>query len=282
RQATPQGQGAGPVRAMHGWSGHSTKRPLPRLHIGNEAPEAWSAPARSSILREGLYGIADSAERIAQLLGAGLRQLQLRIKRPPSLAGTEAERWQSNYQRELRQSLAACDAAGAILWVNDHWQLALATGAQALHLGQEDLLALSEPERRQLRQAQASGIGLGLSSHSPWELARAAAWTPDYIACGPVWPTTTKDMPWRPQGLDNLAWWVVNSPAPVVAIGGVLTPEQAGAAKAAGAHSVCVVRGWGPEPSATMPAWLAALTAQAPAHAERPDWPHATLSPASA
>ena len=36
----------------------------------------------------------------------------------------------------------------------------------------------------------------------------------DYIACGPVWPTTTKDMPWLPQGLDNLAWWARMSPEP--------------------------------------------------------------------
>ncbi|HSI52157.1 MAG TPA: bifunctional hydroxymethylpyrimidine kinase/phosphomethylpyrimidine kinase [Ideonella sp.] len=282
RQATPQGQGAGPVRAMTGWSNHPTERPLPRLHIGTEAPDAWSAAARPSALREGLYGIADSAERIQQLLHAGLRQLQLRIKRPPGLTGTEAERWQSTYQAQLRQSLTACDTAGAILWINDHWQLALATGARALHLGQEDLLALTESERRQLRQAQANGIALGLSSHSPWELARAAAWTPDYIACGPVWPTTTKDMPWRPQGLDNLAWWAANAPAPVVAIGGVLAPEQAGAAKAAGAHSICVVRGWGPAPSATILEWRAAMISAAPTRHRSADWPHATLPPAPA
>ena len=41
------------------------------------------------------------------------------------------------------------------------------------------------------------------------------------VACGPVWPTLTKAMPWVPQGLDNLAWWVHMAGVPVVAIGGI-------------------------------------------------------------
>ena len=37
------------------------------------------------------------------------------------------------------------------------------------------------------------------------------------VACGPVWPTLTKAMPWVPQGLDNLAWWVHMAGVPVEA-----------------------------------------------------------------
>ncbi|MDZ4295728.1 MAG: thiamine phosphate synthase, partial [Hydrogenophaga sp.] len=178
---------------------------------------------------------------------------------------------------ELR--LRAADAAGASLVVNDHWLLALRAGAQALHLGQEDLLALSPRDRAQLQAAREQGVQLGLSSHSLWELCRAAALLPDCIACGPVWPTTTKDMPWLPQGLDNLAWWAHMAPAPVVGIGGILEPAQLQAVAAAGAAGGCVVRGLGDEPAQTLPAWLSAWQAGL-ARQDRtavPALPHPTL-----
>ena len=65
------------------------------------------------------------------------------------------------------------------------------------------------------------------------------------VACGPVWPTLTKAMPWVPQGLDNLAWWVHMAGVPVVAIGGILDHAQAAQAAQSGASGVCVVRGLG-------------------------------------
>ncbi|WP_284309020.1 thiamine phosphate synthase, partial [Hydrogenophaga electricum] len=120
---------------------------------------------------------------------------------------------------------------------------------------------------------------LGLSSHSLWELCRAAALAPDLIACGPVWPTTTKDMPWQPQGLDNLAWWAHMAPAPVVGIGGVLAPAQLHAVASAGASGGCVVRGLGADPALTLPAWREAW-ASGRADAARlpvPELPHASL-----
>ena len=167
------------------------------------------------------------------------------MKRPAHW--TESQ-WAPYVLKHIQRSLHAANDAGAILYVNDHWSAALDAGAQALHLGQEDLLALSAPDRQRLQQARDRGVRLGLSSHSLWELCRAASLAPDYIACGPVWATTTKDMPWEPQGLDNLAWWVHMSPAPVVAIGGVLTPDQLRAVAGTGAAGGCVVRGLGDDP----------------------------------
>jgi hydroxymethylpyrimidine kinase/phosphomethylpyrimidine kinase/thiamine-phosphate diphosphorylase len=181
--------------------------------------------------------------------------IQLRMKRPPEL---DDAAWAARLQRDIKRSLRAADAAGATLVVNDHWPLALLAGAQALHLGQEDLLTLSPTQHAQLQAARDSGVQLGLSSHSLWELCRAATMLPDLIACGPVWPTTTKDMPWIPQGLDNLTWWAHMAPAPVVGIGGVLDPEQLQAVAAAGAAGGCVVRGLGDKPAQTLPAWLRA------------------------
>ncbi|HET7863783.1 MAG TPA: thiamine phosphate synthase, partial [Burkholderiaceae bacterium] len=105
----------------------------------------------------------------------------------------------------------------------------------------------------------ATGLALGVSSHSLWELCRARALAPRYIACGPVWPTLTKAMPWRPQGLHNLAWWCGMAGVPVVAIGGILEPAQAQAAAACGADGVCVVRALGDAPGLTVPLFRQAL-----------------------
>ena len=156
-------------------------------------------------MREQLYprvegaGFACNDEELNAIFRAGVRTVQLRIKKP---ADADAA-WHGMLEREVRQSVEDSRAAGAELFVNDHWQVAHAFGATGAHLGQEDLVALGDDGRAAL---QATGMALGISSHSLWELARARTLSPRYIACGPVWPTLTKDMPWLPQGLDNLAW----------------------------------------------------------------------------
>jgi len=177
---------------------------------------------------------------------------------------------------EMRQCIADCAAAGAELFVNDHWQLAHELGAGGIHLGQSDLLALGEEGRAQVL---ATGMALGVSSHALWELCRARALAPRYIACGPVWPTTTKDMPWVPQGLDNLAWWCRHAGAPVTAIGGILAAEQVCEAAGCGADGVCIVRGLGEDPGTVVPQLQSALEAgwSHCAAGAAPAWPHPSL-----
>jgi hydroxymethylpyrimidine kinase/phosphomethylpyrimidine kinase/thiamine-phosphate diphosphorylase len=195
---------------------------------------------------DGLYGILADGDQINAAIQAGLRCVQLRHKSQEGLLG------------HIALSMKAAASVQAQLFINDHWQEALAYGATAngradrsrigprlgLHLGQEDLLALS-PDQQDALLANRDYIMLGLSSHSLWELARAAGCGASLIACGPVQATTTKDMPWLPQGLDNLAWWIRHSPAPVVAIGGLLTPADLGRFAAAGPAALCVVRALG-------------------------------------
>ncbi len=218
-----------------------------------------------------LYAIVDTAERVRAVAEAGVATVQLRIKRPSAPDAA----WQDWLRGELAQGLQACRAAGATLVVNDHWRLARELGAPAVHLGQDDLLALGAAGRAEL---VASGVGLGISSHSLWELCRARYLAPRSIACGPVWPTTTKDMPWRPQGLDNLAWWCRLAGAPVTAIGGILAPEQVRQAAACGADGVCVVRGLGERPAQVLPALRAALRAgRTDPPPPVPDWLHPVL-----
>ncbi|MBN8556897.1 MAG: thiamine phosphate synthase, partial [Burkholderiales bacterium] len=165
--------------------------------------------------------------------------------------------------------------------VNDHWRAAaeLAAGDarhMAIHLGQEDLLALGAAGRAELA---ATGLRLGISSHSLWELCRARGLAPWYLACGPVWPTLTKAMPWVPQGLANLAWWVHMAGVPVVAIGGILVSAQAEQAARSGAAGVCIVRGLGEEPGATVPLWQAAIDhGRAAPRVPAPALPHPSLA----
>jgi thiamine-phosphate diphosphorylase len=245
---------------------------LPQLSWGEEAHFANSAAAVPR--RLDLYGIVDTAERLEQVLAAGVRTVQLRIKAPPA----PDDSWAAMLRQEVQRSVAACRAAGAELFVNDHWELAAELGAAGVHLGQEDLLALGDAGRSALL---ARGLALGISSHSLWELCRARALAPRYIACGPVWPTLTKAMPWIPQGLDNLAWWCRMSGFPVVAIGGVLGPEQVYDAARCGADGVCIVRGLGDDPKRVIPQLQSALDGGRKEFALRGTagvWPHPSLS----
>jgi hydroxymethylpyrimidine kinase/phosphomethylpyrimidine kinase/thiamine-phosphate diphosphorylase len=264
------GQGAGPVQAQRGFARDASL--LPRLSWGESARFASAAVARETD-RLGLYAIVDSAARVRPLLDAGVRTLQLRIKTPPQASAA----WHAALREELQHAIAACRDAGARLFVNDHWQLALELGAQGVHLGQEDLLALDDGERERLA---ASGLALGVSTHSLWELSRALGLSPRYVACGPVWPTTTKAMPWRPQGLSNLAWWCAMVGAPVVAIGGVLSPEQAEQAARCGADGVCAVRVLGEAPAAIVRRLQAAMaTGENGTRMPVPELPSPSLDP---
>ncbi|MBC7729215.1 MAG: thiamine phosphate synthase [Microbacteriaceae bacterium] len=254
---------------------------LPLLSWGDQ-PGWQSTPpvlARQTMVPPlGLYAIVDNAAALRSVLKAGVRTVQLRVKRPVDADAA----WNEALRETVHNSLAAADGHGARLFINDHWRLAVELGARAVHLGQEDLLALDDAGHAEFR---ASGLGLGVSSHAVWELCRARSLTPQYIACGPVWPTTTKDMPWRPQGLDNLAWWCRVADAPVVAIGGILTPEQVRQTAAAGASGVCVLRGLGSDPRLTVAALQQAFEQgrqDAQARAGQPVGPlHPTLDSAA-
>jgi len=248
---------------------------LPLLSWGDEAPQAMPAASAEDPPGMGIYAIVNAVPSLLQVLAAGVRTVQLRIKQPHDADAA----WHATLRQAIAGSVAAAHDHGAGLIVNDHWRVAAELGAGAVHLGQEDLLALGEAGRAQLR---ATGMALGISSHAVWELCRARALASAYVACGPVWPTTTKDMPWRPQGLDNLAWWVRAAGVPVVAIGGILEVAQVRQAARAGADGVCVLRGLGNEPARVVPALQEAFRlgraerAGAPA---APSRPHPTLEP---
>ncbi len=157
----------------------------------------------------GFYPVVPDAAWVQRLLGWGVRTVQLRIK--------ASDHTPAEIARQVQAAVAAGRAVpGAQVFINDHWQLALAAGAYGVHLGQEDL---DSADLTALRQG---GVRLGLSTHTPAELARAKAVQPSYLAIGPVYPTTLKVMPYEPVGLVQLkAWAELAAPFPVVAIGGI-------------------------------------------------------------
>jgi thiamine-phosphate pyrophosphorylase len=188
------------------------------------------------------YLIVDDVAWIARLLPLGLRLVQLRIKAMP----------EPELRAQIRAARGLCDAAGATLIVNDHWQIAIEEGCGFIHLGQEDL---AEADLAAIRR---HGLRLGLSTHSEAELDHALSAAPDYVALGPVFPTILKQMPWAPQGVARVSDWkrAVGN-LPLVAIGG-LTPERGRMVLAAGADSAAVVTDvlLNPDPEARARAWL--------------------------
>ena len=178
--------------------------------------------------RLGFYPVVPTADWVVRLLGWGVRTVQLRIK--------ASEHTPAYIAHEVQAAVAAGrQVPGAQVFINDHWQLALAAGAYGVHLGQEDL------EIADIDALRAAGVRLGLSTHTPTELARAKAVQPSYLAIGPVYPTTLKVMPYEPVGLARLALWLPQAaPYPVVAIGGISLALMPGVL-ACGVDGVAVV-----------------------------------------
>lgn len=190
------------------------------------------------------YPIFPDADWVERMLPLGVRFVQLRVK----------ELGEDETREEIARAQAACEAAGALLVVNDHWRLAIEEGCDFVHLGQEDL---DDADVAAIREA---GLRLGISTHDVPELDRALALAPDYVALGPVYATRLKAMRFGPQGLDRVAEWKRRVGAlPLVAIGGFTVGRAAGAFRA-GADVVSVVTDitLDPDPEAKVRAWLAA------------------------
>ncbi|WP_051849070.1 thiamine phosphate synthase [Thiomonas sp. FB-Cd] len=196
---------------------------LAASHVAPGPAAESFAPLAAAV---GFYPIVPDVDWALRLLDWGVRTLQLRIK---DLHGAALE-------AAIARVNSAAQQAGAQLFVNDHWRQALAVGAYGVHLGQEDLVGAD------LAGLRAAGLRLGVSTHTPAELARAHALQPSYVALGPVFPTTLKVMPYRPLGLERLRDWAARCKPryPVVAIGGIGL-DQAAAVMACGADGFAVV-----------------------------------------
>jgi thiamine-phosphate pyrophosphorylase len=179
----------------------------------------------------------DLVDVVSAALEAGLPAVQLREKDLPG-----------GPLLVLAERLRAVTArAGALFLVNDRVDVAIAAGADGVHLGGgsmpvADARALLPP-----------GALVGVSTHAPEELITTA----DFVFFGPVHATPSKAAFGPPQGEARLAAAVRAARVPVVAIGGV-TAANAVAARAAGAAGVAVIRAIleAPDPAAATRALL--------------------------
>ncbi len=177
-----------------------------------------------AILDTGLVGNRSVDEIAAQLLEAGVRLLQHRHKGPFTRARWEECCAIAEMARQHR----------AQFLVNDRADVALLCGAVGVHLGQEDLPP--EAARR-----MAGEMVLGFSTHNEQQTCAGERLPVDYLAIGPVFPTSTKAQPDPVVGLETVAAVRAAVSKPLVAIGGI-TLENARAVLDAGADAVAVAR----------------------------------------
>ncbi len=220
RLAPPQ---AGARNAVHrGLPQHH--RYLPKRQPVGETNFPHFKSCETSAL--GIYPVVDSIEWIEKLLPLGIQTIQLRIK----------EAAPDEIEQAVVAAITLCWPLNVRLFINDYWQLAIKHGAYGVHLGQEDA------ETADLATIAAAGLRLGLSSHCWAEVARAKAINPSYLALGPIFATTSKQMPWIPQGVEAVQQWVdlFAGDLPLVAIGGI-DIERARQLKQTGIGSVAMI-----------------------------------------
>ena len=175
------------------------------------------------------------AEQVARLCAGGATLAQLREKRLSP----------RDFYREAEAALRVAREYGARLIINDRADIALALGADGLHIGQDDLPP--EAARRLLGEPAL----VGFSTHSVEQAIAAARLPLDYLAIGPVFATATKENPDPVVGLDGLrrAREAIGDSVSLVAIGGI-TLENAATVWEAGADSIAVIGALLREPSA--------------------------------
>ena len=197
----------------------------------------------------GLYAVMPDAAWTIRMARAGVPTVQLRFKSGDASA----------VRAEVMDTVAGVLGTGARLFINDHWQLAIEAGAYGVHLGQEDLQAMTPAGLKAIKDA---GLRLGLSTHGYAEMLIADQHSPSYIAMGAVFPTTLKQMATAPQGTGRLAMYSkLLRDYPRVAIGGIDLGSLPEVMKAE-VGSVGVVRALmaAPDLEAAVATWKAALT----------------------
>ncbi|MFW3615271.1 thiamine phosphate synthase [Billgrantia antri] len=135
---------------------------------------------------------------------------------------------------QARRLKAALAGSGVPLIINDRLAVALESGADGLHIGQDD----GDVEAARSALGETAILGLSVQNHD--QLARLDPARLDYLGFGPVFATTTKRNHATPLGFDGLAALVAASPLPAVAIGG-LKAEHARQVRAAGAQGPAVI-----------------------------------------
>jgi thiamine-phosphate pyrophosphorylase len=182
------------------------------------------AKARLYLVCDGRPGGRPLSEVLPAAIAGGVDVFQLR----------EKERGEAEVMPVAREAGEICRRLGALFIVNDWPALAVACGADGVHVGQEDMPAA------QARELVGPGMLVGLSTHTPREIDAAAREPVDYIGVGPIHQTPTKLG--RPAvGIELVEYAAAHTALPFFAIGGI-DAGNLGAVLAAGAQRVCVLR----------------------------------------
>jgi len=194
--------------------------------VGAEGVTRLRDTLRLIVITDARLAAPRSVEWVAeQALRAGARAVQLRNKS----ASARDLLQEARALRELTREW------GALLFLNDRFDVALAAGADGIHLGPDDLPV------RAVRAAAPKGFLIGHSTDIPAMARKAAADGADYIGCGAVFPTRTKADAGAEIGVEGLARVAAAVEIPVVGIGGI-TPEGARRiAEESGAAGVAVI-----------------------------------------
>lgn len=168
-------------------------------------------------------------ETIRKAAAAGINWIQIREKDLGTLALAEL----------VRLAVAATRETGARILVNDRLDVALATSAAGVHLGEMSLPVETVAEWR--RSAGRMEFRIGVSCHSVGAAREADVAGADYLFFGPVFATPSKAGFGAPQGVEQLREVCRAVRIPVLAIGGV-TVENANSCFAAGAAGVAAIR----------------------------------------
>jgi thiamine-phosphate pyrophosphorylase len=171
-----------------------------------------------------LHVLVDAEELAAAALDGGAPTIQARLK-----SGTDAERCAT-----AAAIAARCRAAGALCLVNDRADIAVAVGADGVHLGADDLPVAAA------RRVVGPAAVVGGTARDPVTARRLVAEGASYLGVGPTYATSSKVGLPAPLGLDGLRAVAAAVDVPVVAIAGI-TAARVPAVLAAGAFAVAVI-----------------------------------------
>jgi thiamine-phosphate pyrophosphorylase len=177
-----------------------------------------------------------------ELRAAGIRFLQYRDKE----AADELLLERAAVLRRIFPSSDSC------LILNDRVPLVLPAGYDGVHVGQEDLSPL------EARVMLGPGVVVGISTHGERQLLDAADSPVDYVAIGPVFATSSKQVPDPVVGLEGVRLARALTDKPLVAIGGISRVNCASVVEA-GADSVAVISDLLPSPGKSVEEFFAQL-----------------------
>lgn len=187
----------------------------------------------------GFYAILDLRERPPTDGAEVLARAEELLRAQPCALQLRAKTLPANTVREVAaRILPACHAAHVPFCVNDRLDIALAVGADMVHVGQNDLPLIEV--LKLIRSVEGPAMAVGVSTHNQEQARAAVKGGADYIGFGPIFSTSSKDNPDPIVGLETLERITSEIAVPVVAIGGVSRSNVADVA-AAGADAAAVI-----------------------------------------